>query len=98
MKTTGAALASVTSNRGIERIKARCFILKKPIAESLLIPVDGNNRAIQVIGLTFCKFLPRQFALPSPDSSLNEAQAINFLFTVHSALVTPGRLATSTTV
>jgi hypothetical protein len=33
-----------------------------------------------VIGLTFCTFLPRQFALPSPDSTLNEAQAINFLF------------------
>jgi hypothetical protein len=32
-----------------------------------------------VIGLTFCTFLPRQFALPSPDSTLNEAQGINFL-------------------
>ena len=28
----------------------------------------------------FCTFLPRQFALRSPDSTLNEAQAINFLF------------------
>jgi hypothetical protein len=42
MKTTGAALAYVASNREIERIKARCFILKKPIAESLLITADGN--------------------------------------------------------
>jgi hypothetical protein len=33
-----------------------------------------------VIGLTFCTFLPRQFALPSPDSTLNEAQVIDFLF------------------
>jgi hypothetical protein len=32
---------------------------------------------MQVIGLTF---LARQLALPSPDSTLNEAQAINFLF------------------
>src|SRR6266550_4630974 len=80
MKTTGAALAHVTSNRGIERIKASCFILKKPIAEILLITADGNYRAIQVIGLTFCTFLPRQFALASPDSILNKAQAINFLF------------------
>ena len=33
-----------------------------------------------MIGLTFCTFLPCQFALPSPDSTLNEAQAVNFLF------------------
>jgi hypothetical protein len=33
-----------------------------------------------VIGLIFCTFLPRQFALRSPDSTLNEAQAFNFLF------------------
>jgi hypothetical protein len=50
-----------------------------------------------VIGLTFCIFLLRQFALPAPDSTLNEAQAINFLFYAL-VLVTPGRLATSTTV
>jgi len=40
-----------------------------------------------VIGLTFCTFLSRRFALPSPDSTLNKAQAINFLFY---ALVTCG--------
>ena len=33
-----------------------------------------------MIGRKFCTFLSRQFALPSPDSILNEAQAINFLF------------------
>ena len=32
-----------------------------------------------MIGLTFCTFLPCQFALPSPDSTLNEAQAVNFV-------------------
>ena len=32
-----------------------------------------------MIGRTFCTFLPRQFALPSPDWTLNEAQGINFL-------------------
>ena len=31
----------------------------------------GTNRAIQVIGLTFCTFLSRRFALPSPDSTVN---------------------------
>jgi len=40
-----------------------------------------------VIGLTFCTFLSRRFALPSPDSTLNKAQAINFVFY---ALVTFG--------
>jgi len=38
------------------------------------------NRAIQVIDLTFRTFFPRQFALPSPDSTRNETQAINFPF------------------
>ena len=33
-----------------------------------------------VIDLTFGRFLPRQCALPSPDSTLNKPQAINFLF------------------
>ena len=33
-----------------------------------------------MIGLTFCTFLPRQFALASPDSTLNAAQAVNFVF------------------
>jgi hypothetical protein len=38
----GAALAHVISNREIERIKARCFILKKAVPESLLITANGN--------------------------------------------------------
>jgi hypothetical protein len=43
MKTTGAALAAVTNNnRRIERIKVRCFILKKLNAEGPLIAVDEN--------------------------------------------------------
>ena len=33
-----------------------------------------------MIGITFCTFLPGQFALLSPDSPLNKAQAINFPF------------------
>ena len=44
---------------------------------------------MQAIGLIFCTFLARQFAVPSPDSTLNETQATNFLFY---ALVTCGSL------
>jgi hypothetical protein len=40
-----------------------------------------------MIGLTFRIFLSRRFALPSPDATLNKAQAVNFLFY---ALVTCG--------
>jgi len=42
-----------------------------------------------VISLTFCTFLSRWFAFPSPDSTLNKAQAINFVFY---AFVTCGSL------
>ena len=44
MKITGAALAVHTTNdnRGIERTRARCFILKKPDIESVSIKIPGN--------------------------------------------------------
>src|SRR5204862_4138181 len=82
---TGAAFACGSSNSEIERIRARCFILKKVYRYQL----PGINRTTQVIGLTSCTFLPSPFPIRSPDWSFCVAQTINFRFS--DALVTCSR-------